>query len=113
MNDGHMNDQEALDFYRDPVNLEPGGPSYQRKGPRLSSTVPVRFPQQMITAVRRFAAQDGITVSTWVRRLVASEIERREPPTTTTATDTIGLIVTPDFAAATVSSASSAQLVSC
>jgi hypothetical protein len=108
-----MNDQDALDFYRDPANLEPAGPSYERKGPRLSSTVPVRFPQQMIAAVRRFATQDGMTVSTWIRRLVASEIERREPPTTTTATDTVGLIVTRDLAAVTVSSTSPALLVPC
>jgi predicted DNA binding CopG/RHH family protein len=108
-----MDDQEALDFYRDPANLEPAGPSFERKGPRLSSTVPVRFPQEMIAAVRRLATQDGITVSTWIRRLVASEIERREPPTTTTATDTVGLIVHHNFAAATASSTSPALLVPC
>jgi hypothetical protein len=77
--------QHSIDFYKDPDNQVPAGPAYRRVGPRLSSTVPVRFPQEMIAAVKRFADLDGMTVSSWIRRLVAKEIKRREPPVTMTA----------------------------
>ncbi len=81
-----MNDaqQRSIDFYKDPENQAPAGPAYRRVAPRLSSTVPVRFPQEMIAAVKRFADLDGMTVSSWIRRLVAKEIRRREPPMTVT-----------------------------
>jgi hypothetical protein len=72
------------DFYQDPEHLVPAGPARRRERPTMSGMVPVRFPQDMIAAVKRFASQDGMTVSTWIRRLVAKEIERREPPATAT-----------------------------
>lgn len=72
------------DFYQDPAHLAPAGPARRRQRPIMSSMVPVRFPQDMIAAVKRFASQDGMTVSTWIRRLVAKEIERRQPPSTAT-----------------------------
>lgn len=73
------------DFYADPGHLVPAGPAQRRQRPVMSGMVPVRFPQDMIAAVKRFAGQDGMTVSTWIRRLVAKEIERRQPPQTATA----------------------------
>jgi hypothetical protein len=73
------------DFYADPEHLLPAGPVRKRKRPIMSEMVPVRFPRDMIAAVKRFASQDGMTVSTWIRRLVAKEIERRQPPATSTA----------------------------
>ncbi len=72
------------DFYGNPENLLPAGPARRRQRPVMSGMVPVRFPQDMIAAVKRFAGQDGVTVSTWIRWLVAKEIKRREPPATTT-----------------------------
>jgi hypothetical protein len=62
------------DFYQDPAHLAPVGPARRRQRPIMSEMVPVRFPQDMITAVKRFASQDGMTVSNWIRRLIAREI---------------------------------------
>src|ERR1700733_3365897 len=85
--------QHAVDFYKDPDNQAPAGPAYRRVAPRLSSTVPVRFPQDMIAAVKRLADVDGMTVSSWIRRLIAKEIKRREPPVTTTTSTGTGVEV--------------------
>lgn len=76
--------QRSIDFYKDPDNQMPVGPAHRRNAPRLSSTVPVRFPAEMIAAVKRLADFDGMTVSSWIRRVVAREIRRREPPVTVT-----------------------------
>jgi predicted DNA binding CopG/RHH family protein len=107
-----MDDKEALEYYRDPENQVPAGEGHQRQGRRLSSTVPVRFSQDMLTAVRRFATQDGINVSTWIRRLVAKEIERRQPPATATASSQLPIHLEghPDT---TTASAAPLELVLC
>jgi len=56
--------------------------------------VPVRFPEDMITAVKGLASQDSVTVSTWIRRLVAKEIQRRQPPATATASgETVSVVI--------------------
>jgi hypothetical protein len=77
-----MDERQAYEFYLDPDNQVPAGAGQRRQGRRLSATVPVRFPQEMIEAVRRFAGQDGVTVSTWIRRLVGKEIQHRQPSST-------------------------------
>lgn len=77
-------DDMTEDFYQDPEHLAPAGPARRRQRPIMSGMVPVRFPQDMIAAVKRFAGQDGMTVSNWIRRLVMKEIERRQPPATAT-----------------------------
>jgi hypothetical protein len=89
MNEDDM--QHAVDFYKDPDNQVPAGPARRRVAPRLTSLVPVRFPQDMIAAAKRLADIDGMTVSSWIRRLVAIEIKRREPPVTSTASPTGGV----------------------
>lgn len=45
----------------------------------LSAHVPVRFAAEMIERVRRLADEDGLTVSSWIRKLVERELERRQP----------------------------------
>jgi hypothetical protein len=77
-----MNEAEAHEFYKDPEHLATAGPGRRRERPMKSAMVPVRFSQEMIATVRRFASQDGVTVSTWIRRLVGREIQRRQPPQT-------------------------------
>lgn len=74
-----MDDREAYEFYKDPEHLKITGPGHKRKGqpPRLSGTVPVRFTTDAITAIKRWATEDGVTVSGWIRRTVAREDERR------------------------------------
>jgi hypothetical protein len=79
-----VEDDMTEDFYEDPAHLVPAGPARRRQRPIMSEMVPVRFPREMIAAVRRLADFDGLTVSSWIRRLVAKEIKRREPPVTVT-----------------------------
>lgn len=80
-------DQQAYEFYKNPANQAPAGAGERRKGRRLSETVPVRFPKEMIEAVRRFAVQDGVTVSSWIRRVIGREIQRRQPSATSATSD--------------------------
>lgn len=79
-----MDARQAQEFYADPRNQVPAGQAYRRTGRRLSATVPVRFPQAVIDAVKRLADRDGVTVSSWIRRLVVREVMRRQPATVTT-----------------------------
>jgi hypothetical protein len=74
-----MDARQAQEFYADPENQVPAGQAYRRTGRRLSATVPVRFPQAVIDAVKRLADRDGVTVSSWIRRLVVREVMRRQP----------------------------------
>ncbi len=80
-----MDDRQAHEFYADPANQVSAGPAYRRTGRRLSATVPVRFPQAMIDAVKRLADRDGVTVSSWIRRVVIREVMRRQPAAVTMA----------------------------
>jgi hypothetical protein len=75
-----MGDRREYEFYKDPVNQVPVGSGRQRQGRRLSATVPVRFPQDIIDAVKRLADRDGLTVSSWIRQVVGKEVQRRQPP---------------------------------
>lgn len=115
MNDTTTEGEMTEDFYQDPEHLAPAGPARRRQRPILSEMVPVRFPREMIAAVKRFASQDGMTVSTWIRRLVAREIERRQPPATATAPaeaqTAIQLHGTPD--SSWTNSTTPAELVAC
>lgn len=70
------------DFYADPANLEPGKRVTPEERPTLSGHIPVRFPESLIERIKALATGDGLTVSSWVRRLVINEIERRTTPQT-------------------------------
>ena len=72
-------DEMAAQFYDDPRNLEPVGGAQRppRSTARLASHVPVRFSSSTITKVKQLADEDGLTVSSWVRRLVEREADRR------------------------------------
>jgi hypothetical protein len=78
-----MDARQAQEFYANPENQVPAGQAYRRTGRRLSATVPVRFPQAVIDAVKRLADRDGVTVSSWIRRLVIREVMRRQPAAVT------------------------------
>src|SRR5262245_41091359 len=79
-----MGDKQAQEFYADPANQVSAGRAYRRTGRRLSATVPVRFPQAVIDSVKRLADRDGVTVSSWIRRVVIREVMRRQPAAVTT-----------------------------
>jgi hypothetical protein len=71
-----MDDQQAHEFCKDPVNQQPSGPGRRRAGRRLTSMISVRFTPDLIARVKRWAAGDGITVGAWIRRAAAREEER-------------------------------------
>jgi hypothetical protein len=77
-----MSDADAHEFYADPENLAADGPGQSRQRPMKTGMIPVRVAPEMIAAVKRFADQDGVTVSTWIRRLIGRELQRRQPPAT-------------------------------
>ncbi|MGH3403501.1 MAG: hypothetical protein ACRDRJ_13540 [Streptosporangiaceae bacterium] len=78
-----MKEAEAHEFYKNPDHLAvtagAGAPPPQRL---KSGLIPVRFTPDMIAAVKRLAHDDGVTVSTWIRRLVGRELQRRIPSET-------------------------------
>lgn len=78
-----MDAKQAQEFYADPANQVAAGQAYKRTARRLSATVPVRFPAAVIEAVKRLADRDGVTVSSWIRRVVVREVMRRQPTAVT------------------------------
>jgi hypothetical protein len=94
-----MSEAQAHEFYKDPEHLAAAGPGQRREQPMKSGMIPVRFAPDVIAAVKRFASQDGVTVSTWIRRLVGREIQRRQPPATTAASQapSVQFDYPPDF----------------
>jgi hypothetical protein len=75
-----MSKQDDADaaFYDNPENLHTRGPVQRRAShPRLSSHTPVRFDPDTVAAIRQFSDDDGVTVSAWVRHVVAREIRKR------------------------------------
>lgn len=67
-----------------PANQVPAGSAQRRKAPRrpLTGHVPVRFDDTTIAAVKERAEAEGMTVSAWIRRLVARELSPIESPPT-------------------------------
>jgi len=81
------------EFYEQPENREPAGPPVKRtREPRLTDHVPVRFPAETIAKVKSVAAEDGVTVSTWIRRVVEQELRRRLRPSATSGGRAITLV---------------------
>lgn len=67
---------EEYDFYAQPENQVPQGPS-RRRAARLTSPVPVRFPPELLEEIRRRAAADDRSVSSWIRLAVEHELRHR------------------------------------
>ncbi|WP_260860990.1 YlcI/YnfO family protein [Mycobacterium simulans] len=65
-----MTPDEEYEFYARPENQEPQGPGRRR----LTATVPVRFPPELLEQVRAAAAADDRSVSSWIRRAVEHEL---------------------------------------
>lgn len=77
-----MTGKEDAAFYKDPTNLRAGRRVTPPARPKMKGHVPVRFPEDVIAQVKVLAERDGLTVSSWIRRLVLQEIERRSASTT-------------------------------
>jgi predicted HicB family RNase H-like nuclease len=65
-----MTPDEEYAFYERPENQVPEGSARRR----LSATVPVRFPAELLEQVRAAAAADDRSVSSWIRRAVEHEL---------------------------------------
>ena len=65
-----MTPDEEFEFYARPENQKPQGPGRRR----LTATVPVRFPAELLEQVRAAAAAEDRSVSSWIRRAVESEL---------------------------------------
>ena len=65
-----MTPDEEFEFYARPENQPPQGPGRRR----LTATVPVRFPAELLERVRAAAAAEDRSVSSWIRRAVESEL---------------------------------------
>lgn len=65
-----MTPDDEFEFYARPENQQPQGPGRRR----LTATVPVRFPADLLEQVRAAAAAEDRSVSSWIRRAVESEL---------------------------------------
>jgi len=104
-------DDELARFYEDSAHLRPAGPPVRKVRSRraLESHVPVRFSAETVAMARLLAAEEGITVSSWIRRLVAREIAVRMP-TVTTADATVAWSWTEPPKPPSVTTTSAAEL---
>lgn len=71
-----MTPDEEYEFYARPENQEPAGPPRRRRA-RLGAPIPVRFPEDLLAKIRAHAAADDRSVSSWIRRAVEHELQRK------------------------------------
>lgn len=79
MNSETISPDQEYAFYAEPENQVPQGPPRRRHEAgktRLSEPVPVRFPSDVLTEVKRAAQADDRSVSAWIRRAVEHELQR-------------------------------------
>lgn len=81
-------DDAAAAYYEDPEHRRVRGRSRKRSDsmPRLTTHVPIRFSSAVIERVKDLAAEDGKTVSSWIRDVIEQEVLRREK------TRTVGVV---------------------
>jgi hypothetical protein len=81
-------DDVAAAYYEDPEHRQISGPGRKRSGatPRLTTHVPIRFSSTVIERVKDLSAEDGKTVSSWIRDVIEQELLRRE------RTRTVGVV---------------------
>jgi hypothetical protein len=75
-----VNDAEAYEFYADPENRKLTGTPRKRAGRRLTAMSSVRFAPEVIEVAQDLAASEGVTVGSWIRRLVQREIDAPHRP---------------------------------
>ena len=67
-----MTPDEEYEFYARPENQQPQGPGRRR----LTASVPVRFPDDLLNAVRAAALAEDRSVSSWIRRAVENQLRQ-------------------------------------
>jgi len=70
-----ISSDEEHDFYAEPQNQVPQGAARRRRPARLTEPIPVRFPVDLLEEVRRRAAADDRSVSSWIRLAVEHELK--------------------------------------
>jgi hypothetical protein len=80
--DGDQPDCAAYAHYSDPANRQPAEGARAYRVPKLTKHVPVRFDADVIDRAKQVAEAEGLTVSSWIRRLVARELGPPRPPGT-------------------------------
>lgn len=68
-----MTPDDEYEFYAKAENQVPQG-APRRRGARLTSPIPVRFPPELLEEVKRRAQADDRSVSSWIRRAVEHEL---------------------------------------
>ena len=68
-----MTPDEEYEFYARPENQQPQGPGRRR----LTASVPVRFPEDLLNEVRAAALAEDRSVSSWIRRAVENQLRQR------------------------------------
>jgi hypothetical protein len=73
-------DDAAAAYYEDPEHRRLTGQGRRRSSqvPRLTTHVPIRLSAAVIERVKELAAEDGKTVSSWIRDVIDQEILRRD-----------------------------------
>lgn len=74
MTNKKMTSDEEHAYYADPANQVPAGKPVRRRP--LGAPVPVRFDEKTLEAIRRRAAADDRSVSSWIRRAAEHELDR-------------------------------------
>ena len=70
-----MTPEELYAFYAQPENQIPVGPGVRRTAD-LTATVPVRFSPAVLEEIRKRAAEDHRSVSSWIRVAIDRELQR-------------------------------------
>jgi hypothetical protein len=82
--DPHSEDCAVYLHYIDPANRQPAEDAHARatQPRRLSRHVPIRFEAETIDRAKEVAEREGLTVSSWIRRLVDRELAGSHGPGT-------------------------------
>ena len=77
-------ERAEADFYGKHGGARLGERVTPPKRPTMSGHVPVRFQQSTIERIKAISAEEGVTVSTWIRRVIDEAVRARLTPQTKT-----------------------------
>lgn len=85
-------EQEEADFYRRKEGARAGERVTPARSARMVGHVPVRFQQSMIDRIKALSAEEGVTVSTWIRRAVDEAVRARAVTQTRPSVETVTFV---------------------